>query len=374
MPKPKVSVIGIRGILGIAGGAEIHSENLYRELSNNFEITIYARKAYFNSKPTTHTSQQTKIKYVRCIKTMYLETISSTFVTTIICFIKKPEIAHFHNIGAGLFIPLIKLRGVKTVLTYHSKNFEHSKWGFIGRKFLRLCEYISVRHADEIITINKTIADRILSKFNRNCHVIPNGVTKVSNFNSLNLIEQFGCKSGKYVLYVGRISPEKGVHILIQSFIRLKAEFKADHIQSYKLIIVGQLTHKDKYERKVISLKANRNDIIFTDYQSGYCLNELFSKAGIFVLPSFNEGHSIALLEAMSYRLPCLVSDIPELKVFNLGTDSYFKTGDVNCLMHKLFLLLKSPPCNKNYDIDEYSWGKIADRTGTIFSNLLKKI
>src|SRR3954452_9419150 len=121
MPKPNVSVIGIRGIPGVAGGAEIHSENLYRELSRNFKITVYARKVYFTSKPTIHEWHQTRIRYVRCIKTMYLETISSTFLTAVICIIKKPEIAHFHNIGAGLFIPLVKLRGTKTVLTYHSK-------------------------------------------------------------------------------------------------------------------------------------------------------------------------------------------------------------------------------------------------------------
>jgi glycosyltransferase involved in cell wall biosynthesis len=373
MPKPNVSVIGIRGIPGVAGGAEIHSENLYRELSNNFEITIYARKPYFNSKPTIYEWQQIRIRYVRCIKTVYLENISSTFITSVMCLVKKPEIAHFHNIGAGLFIPLIKLRGVKTVLTYHSKNFEHSKWGSIGRRFLKLCEYISVRHADEIITVNETIADRVIKKFKRSCHVIPNGVVKASNFKSSDFIHQLGCTSGKYVLYVGRITPEKGIHVLMEAFIRLKDEFKSECIQSFKLVIVGQLNQKSKYERKVISLKANRADIIFTNYQSGCRLEELFSHAGIFVLPSFNEGHPIALLEAMTYKLPCLVSNIPELKTLNLGTNSYFKTGDADSLKNKLFFWLKSPLRNQNYNIDEYSWSKIANRTSNVFSSLLIK-
>ena len=270
----KIYVLGTRGFPQIQGGVEKHCESLYPLFDNEFKFTVFRRKPYINSSLTYPNIKfidlpSTKIKGFEAVFHSFLATISACF--------GKSDVVHIHNIGPALFAPLLRLFGKKVVLTYHSPNYEHAKWGKVAKHILKFSESIALNCSQAIIFVNKFQMQKYPAKVQEKSVYIPNGIPNVQPTSKHDYISSLGLTPGKYVIGVGRITPEKGFDVLIQAFEKLNTD--------YKLVIVGGVEAESDYGEKLKKLiKSNR--VIFTGYIFGEKLNEVYSHAGVYVLSS----------------------------------------------------------------------------------------
>ena len=345
----KICIIGSRGFPGIQGGVEKHCEALYTSMCsqhNNIEITVFRRKPYITSSPSYKNIHfidlpSTKIKG--------FETVIHSFFATCVAITQSPQIIHFHNIGPAMFSPLAKLFGIKVILTFHSANYEHKKWGKFAKLLLKGSEKIALSQADKVIFVNKFQMQKSPKKYNTKYIYIPNGIPKVSFPKNVNFIQSLKLESKKYILAVGRITPEKGFDLLIKAFSQINTD--------YKLVIAGGVETETGYFKKLQDMIPPLR-IIFTGYATGDNLKQLYSNAALFVLPSRNEGFPIVLLEAMAYQLDVLVSDIPATHLVDLQEKDYFKLDDENSLIKGISDKLQNITSRK-YDLTNFNWDKI---------------
>jgi glycosyltransferase involved in cell wall biosynthesis len=355
-----INVFGTRGFPSIQGGVEKHCENLYPLLSKHYNITVFCRRPYV----TDGNKQWQNIRYIDLPSTKIkgFETVFHSLLATVFCIVQRPDIVHIHNIGPGMFIPLLRLFGLKTVITYHSPNYEHSKWNCWQKKIIRFSEYCALKFARQVIFVNQTQYKKFGGKyFHKSCW-IPNGVMPPVFSESNRYIQSLGLTEKKYILAVGRITPEKGFDYLIKAYKQMKST-------DFRLVIAGGSDHPTAFSKQITEL-AKKNNVILTGFVTGEPLNQLYTHAGLFALPSYNEGFSIALLEAMSYRLPVIVSDIPANKEVGLDNDAYFQTGNETQLAEKLANLIDAAPGKIQYDMDKYRWEAIAEQTAAIYEKL----
>jgi glycosyltransferase involved in cell wall biosynthesis len=261
-------------------------------------------------------------------------------------------VVHIHNIGPGMFAPLVRLMGLPVVLTYHSPNYEHSKWNAPARWLLRQCEKISLHCSNRVIFVNKYQMEKCgaLDK----SVFIPNGIDAVTRSDSTSFLDKHGIHQGEYLLAVGRLTPEKGLEYLVQAANRLP--------QVQQVVIAGASDHDSSYRQQLEKLDTGKK-VIFTGFTTGEDLRQLYSHARCFVLPSVNEGFPMVMLEAMAYGLPIVCSDIPGTRQVDLPEQSYFAVQDVDALCTALTRLLDTPAEPQHYDLEKYDWKTIAADT-----------
>jgi len=362
-----IAVLGIRGFPNIQGGVEKHCEELYPRLSKWVnEIIVFNRSPYFQK--NRKFSQWKGIKFIHlwCLKIKSLETILHTLTGTIVCILKRPDIIHFHNIGPALYLPIVKLFKMRTVLTYHSINYEHQKWGGFARCMLKVGEKLGCKYADEIIAISSGIKEQVKDKFKREAHLIPNGVVIPIKREETDYVESLGIVPGKYILAVARFVPEKGLHNLLAAYSKVDTD--------WQLAIAGDADHETEYSRNLKMMAKDTKNVILTGFITGEPLEELYSHAGIFVLPSYYEGLPIVLLEALSYGLSVLVSDIPPNKEVQLAEERYYPVGDETELARKLEYWIRRGPLSDEEQEEQlemvrqrYDWDKIAEETLKVY-------
>ena len=352
-----ISVVGTRGFPFIQGGVEKHCESLYTKFNNQYQFLVYRRKPYVTS--NDHFPNITFID-LPSTKKKGVEAAFHSFLAALRSCYDESEIVHFHNIGPGFFAFLPKVFGKKIVLTYHSPNYEHSKWGTIAKFLLKTGERMSLHYSDAIIFVNKFQMEKYSIDIRRKSFYIPNGIPNVIPSKSTQYIESLGLSTQNYILSVGRITPEKGFHILIEAFEQLKSEMK--------LVIAGGVEAESEYMKQINTLvKTNR--VVFTGYVYGEKLNQLYSHARLFVLPSYNEGFPLVLLEAMSYGLDVLCSDIPATHLIELDEDDYFEKGNTTSLATHLRRKLTTSQ-TRCYDLAEYNWDEIAKQVMEVYKGL----
>ncbi len=369
----KIIVIGTRGFPNVQGGIETHCEHLYPYVvKEGCNVSVITRKSYID----------TGIKEYRGIelvplwnsKKKSLETIIHTFCAIIKAKKLGCDIIHFHAIGPALLVPFARLLGLKVVMTNHGPDYDRQKWGRIPKLMLLLGEYFGSKFSNKVISISKPITENLKHRYNCHSATIPNGVLITEKRGTHNALNDFSLPNKKYILTVGRFVPEKGFTDLITAFKKSNLGNKG-----YKLVIVGDSDHEDKYSRALKQTAAEEENIVLTGFQKGLALNELFSHARLFVLPSYHEGLPIVLLEAMSYGLSCIVSDIPANRNVNLPDNRHFLPGDISGLSKKLLEFSQ-----KNFSLDEknlqiqkvrknYNWETIAKKTVRVYQDICKK-
>ncbi len=356
-----VFVFGTRGFPNIQGGVEEHCENLYSIIANEqYRITVFRRKPYVSLVSVNNKN----ISFIDLPSTELpgFEAFFHSFLCTIVCLIKRPDIVHIHNIGPGIFAPFLKIAGLKVVLTYHSPNYEHNKWSFLAKKLLKSAELISIKFSDKVIFVSKNQKEKLGN--NKKFIHINNGVRFPQATNNDDYINTLGLKKKNYILSVGRFVEEKGFDFLICAFSKIKQK-------NYRLVIAGDSDHETAYSKRLKEL-AKANDVVLTGFIKGEKLQELFSHAWLFVLPSYNEGLPISLLEAMSYRLPVLASDIPANKQITLPENRFFITGNEESLIERLNQQFNFDYEHIVYDLTPYNWDQIAIQTKAVYSQVLK--
>lgn len=360
----KIVVFGTRGFPHIQGGVEKYCEDLYPRISENFQVIVFRRTPFIkNNRKETYPN----IRFIDLPSTKIkgFEALFHSLIATIISIFIHPDIAHVHNIGPALFAPLLRVFGINVILTYHSPNYEHSKWNLLERRLLRVSEKIALASASHIIFVNQFQKNKYTKNVQKKSTYIPNGITSNIKTNSKQYLYENNLKPDKYIVSVGRITPEKGFEYLIRAYQKTK------QIEEYKLIIVGGEDHKTRYLSKLKKLAKKNSNIIFTGVLPIEKVGQLLSNARLFVLPSLNEGFPLVLLEAMSLNKDILVSDIPATRLIELDENDYFRTADIDDLAQKITQKLQFRSQQREYNLMPYNWETIATQVMEIYNSVL---
>ncbi|MFH1003908.1 MAG: glycosyltransferase family 4 protein [Bacteroidota bacterium] len=359
-----VFVIGPRGFPNVQGGIERFSEGFYPLLvKKGYVVVCFVLSKYSFRK------EWMGVKFIRVpsIGSKFFEKPLYNFFATLYCIAKRPDIVHVHSVASGMFIFLLKLFRLKIVARYNSMDYLHNKWNFIGKAILKNSER-QFFLADYIITNNKSFLFHFKEKGRKNnLSYIPNGVEifdkekYIQNFNST---ISNGLERKKYILYVGRITPEKNIASLIEAFLQIEDK-------KLKLVIAGDAAHNDNYF-SLLKRKYSDERILFIGKVERENLNSFYANCGLFVIPSFTEGTPNVLLEAMSFNCPILASRIPAHLEFRFDNDSYFFPNDIEELKQKMIQKLSFAE-NPNYtsSLSAHQWPQIVERIHNIHEKLL---
>ncbi|MGN1421708.1 MAG: glycosyltransferase family 4 protein [Eubacterium sp.] len=370
----RIAMIGHKRIPSREGGIEIVVDELSTRLvrlGNN--VTAYNRKGHhvsgrkFENGATLKEYNGIRLKTVFTVESKKLNAIIYSFLAALRASFGKYDVVHIHAEGPASMSLLPKLFGKRVIVTIHGLDWQRSKWGGFATRFLQFGEKCAAKYADEIIVLSKNVQNYFLEKYGRKTHYIPNGVEKPVIKGDEEIKEKFGLEKNGYILFLGRIVPEKFPDGLIEAYKKLNTD--------KKLVIAGGSSHTDGYVDEVKRLAKGNNNIIFTDFVQGELLEELYSNAYVYCLPSNLEGMPISLLEAMSYSNCCLTSDIPECTEVCEDRAVYFKKGDISDLTKKLEMLLNDSEKVKEYKsqardfiCDKYSWDKTVKETLKLYN------
>lgn len=366
----KIVVTGTRGIPNIMGGVETHCEELFpRIVKRGFDVTVIRRTNYVKDDLTEWKS--VKLVNIDSPKKKSFEAIIHTFRAINEAKRLGSNILHIHAIGPALLVPYAKLLGMKVVFTHHGPDYDRDKWGFAAKTILKLGERMGCMFADEVIVISDVIRNLIKRKYNRTSHVhlIYNGVSQPEICDYPEYFKKIGIEKGKYILGMCRFVPEKNLHHLIEAYAKVKEQNPDTDI---KLVLAGDTDFEDDYSRGLKEM-AKKNGVVLPGFVKGRKLHSLLTNCLCYCLPSSHEGLPIALLEAMSYGVKVIVSDIPANMEVGLDKEDYFPVGDVGALANKLKTIIEQPLQHINYDMKKYDWEKIADQVVDVYLDLCNR-
>ena len=363
----KIVVTGTRGIPNVMGGVETHCEELFPRIAEKGEdVTVIRRSNYVSD-------GMTEWKGVRLVtlpspKKKSFEAIIHTFRAINKAKKLGADILHIHAIGPALLVPYAKMRGMNVVFTHHGPDYDRDKWGFAAKTILKLGEIMGCMFADEVIVISDVIKNLIARKYGRteHVHLIYNGVPRPDICDYPEYFEELGIEKGKYILGMCRFVPEKNLHHLVEAFASLMR--KED--LGMKLVLAGDTDFEDGYSRGLKEM-ARKKGVVLTGFIKGQKLLSLLTNCRCYCLPSSHEGLPIALLEAMSYKVPVVVSDIPANMEVGLPKENYFPCGDVKALAEKLHEVMSKPLVSVDYDMGKYDWDKIAREVDDVYRSFL---
>lgn len=366
-------MLGLRGIPATFGGVERSVEELGRELvRRGHEVTVFCRTNYVADRSPTFAGM--RLRHLPTIGTKHLDAIVHTTLATAGA-LRGFDVVHYHAIGPGLLAPVPKLlsRHTAVVQTIHGADAQRAKWGRGARGVLGFGEWLSARVPDATIVVSHSLAERYRSRYGRETALIPNGVSGVHQRAAEAIAERFGLSEGSYVLFVGRLVPEKQPDLLIRAFRTLDTPVR--------LVIAGGSAFSDDYVAELHRLAGGDERIVFTGYVHGQLLEELYSNALAFVTPSALEGAPLAILEAISTGLPVVASDIPpHLEV--LGSEAsgrrLFRAGDQAGLAAAVERVMDDGAQGRaaarelrETVLSAYGWERIAQATEQVYERAL---
>lgn len=365
--KFKIAMLGHKRIPSREGGVEIVVEELStRMVQLGHSVVCYNRAGHHVSGKQYDYERVgeykgVKLKSVPTIDFKGLAAMSASFFAAVSAAFSKCDVVHFHAEGPCAMLWLPKLLGKRCVATIHGLDHQRAKWGKMASTYIMLGEKCAVKYADEIIVLSERVKQYFWDTYGRATRYIPNGVTKPEKQDP-ELLQTLGLDKDNYILYLGRIVPEKGIHYLIDAYKQIAT--------NKKLVIAGGSSDTDTYMNELKELAKDDPRIMFAGFVQGKILQELFSNAYVYCLPSDLEGMPLSLLEAMSYGNCCLVSDIPECAEVVEDKAVTFQKGNAADLREKLNNLLEDE--QKVYLLKEtasafiqakYNWDDVVQKT-----------
>lgn len=372
----RIAMIGHKRIPSREGGVEIVVDELStRMVKLGHQVDAYNRSGYHVSGKEFDEKRGRIYEGVRLITiptfhSSKLNAIVYSFLATVLATAKAVtggyDVIHYHAEGPCIMLWIPKLFGVRVVATIHGLDWQRSKWGDFASSMLRRGEKTAVRHADEVIVLSRNVQEYFWETYHRRTVYIPNGIERPQRLEPEEIRARYGLEKDGYILFLARIVPEKGAHYLIEAFKRVRTD--------KKLVIAGGCSHSMEYLEQIRRLCASDERIIMTGFVQGRMLEELYSNAWLFVLPSDVEGMALGLLEAMSYGNCCLVSDIPE-NVEVVGENAYtFKRGDIESLQQALEELLAHPgrvsemrADSSDYICARFNWDRVVEKVLALY-------
>ena len=367
--KLSIAMFGQKRIPSREGGVKIVVEELCtRMVTQGHNVTCYNRGGHhvsgseYDSKRLKE-YKGIKLKTVPTIEKKGLAAVSSSFFATLCSAFGRYDVVHIHAEGPAFFCWIPKLFGKQVIVTVHGIDWQREKWksGF-GSKFIRQGEKNAVKYADEIIVLSKGVQTYFDDTYGRKTRLIPNGVTRPEVRQAEIITDKFGLTKDSYILFLGRLVPEKGIRYLIEAFKKVKTD--------KRLVIAGGSSDTDEFADELKELAKGDERILFTGFVQGQELEELYSNAYIYTLPSDLEGMPLSLLEAMSYGNCCLVSDIHECTEVVENKALIFKQSDVNdlrktlqevCVRADAVEMLKKQAAD--FICNKYNWDEIMQAT-----------
>ncbi len=360
----KIIVLGTRGIPDILGGVETHCQELYpRLVQKNHEVTVITRTPYVLD-TNIKEYKDVQLKHIYAPKLKSFEAIIHTFLGVLYAGFKRPDILHIHAIGPMIMTPFARLLGLKVVVTNHGPDYDRQKWGKLAKSILKTGEYLGTKFANQVVVISEVINSILKEKYARkDAHLVYNGVNIPRIATKTDYINSLGLEKNNYIIGVARFVEEKGFTDLIEAYSKITTPVK--------LVLVGDADHETSYS-KDLKRQAQEAGVVLTGFIRGEKLNEIFSHALLFAMPSYHEGLPIALLEAMSYNLNVLVSDIPANREVKLASNNYFEVSNIPDLVEKLKLKLLNKEKTENYTeiiTKVYNWDLITEQLVAVYSS-----
>lgn len=338
----RIAMVGQKGMPATYGGIERHVEEMgARLVALGHEVTVYCRKSY-DAMPMDQ-YRGVRLRQVPTVASKHLDAIVHSGTATVAALKDRPDILHYHGIGPGLVAPLPRyLSRVRVVQTIHGLDNQRAKWSRPARAALGAAHWLSGRVPDVRITVSRALAGHYQETFGTDTRYVPNGVAEPRRVPAHQITTRFGLTAGNYLLLVGRLVPEKAADLLIRAFRRLPGELR--------LAVVGGSSYTDEYVRTLREAAGDDPRIVFTGFAYGDLLAELYTNAVAFVQPSRLEGLPLTLLEAGSYGLPLVASDIhPHVELLEADAPGrrLFRDGDEDDLMRALWQVLADTPAER---------------------------
>lgn len=368
----RIAMLGHKRIPSREGGVEIVVEELSTRMAElGHDVTCFNRKGHhvsgeeFDSELLSE-YKGVKIKRVFTVQKGGLAAATSSLFASLKAAFGKFDVVHFHAEGPCAMLWLPKMFGKKCVATIHGLDHQRAKWGRFASWYILFGEKCAVRFADEIIVLSENVQNYFKEKYNRETVFVPNGITRSENEKAEEITEKFSLKKDDYILFLGRIVPEKGISYLVEAFKNVKTD--------KKLVIAGGASDTAEFEKELKKSASEDSRIVFTGFVQGKIWRELYSNAYIYVLPSDVEGMPLSLLEAMSYGNCCLTSDIPECSSVMGEYGVTFRKSDVSDLTEKLQYLCDNPGIiaefkskSADYVCNKFNWNDIVNKTLDIY-------
>ena len=374
----RIAFIGQRGIPATIGGIEHHVEEIGSRLAERgHQVTVYTRGNYSRERIAEHRGM--RVRYMPTVPTKRLEALVHSGLSTAHAMLPGEEAAdilHYHAIGPSVFTPVPRLlTSRRVVVTIHGLDHDREKWGFGARTSLRAAGWITAHVPHATITVSRDLADYYLERYGRPAHHIANGVVPPVTRRPRLIAERWGLAGEDYLLFLGRLVPEKAPDLLVRAFRRVET--------TTRLVLAGGSSFTDGYVRHLEALASADPRVIMAGEVGGELRDELYTNAAAFVLPSNLEGLPLTLLEAASHRLPLIASDIPPHREV-LGRDApggrFFRRGDQNALSDALGAVLGALPVERegarqlaDRVVRDYNWDAATDATEELYASLLAR-
>lgn len=368
----KIAMIGHKRIPSREGGIEIVVGELSKRMAaKGNTVVAYNRKSEHIAGSSFDSERIKKwegveIKWIPTPNSAKLNAIVYSALATLSAIFGGYDVLHFHAEGPSAMVPLAKLFKKRCVVTIHGLDWQRSKWGGFATRFLLLGEKLAAKYADEIIVLSENVQEYFKSTYKRDTVYVPNGISK-PKAKGADEIRKYGLDENNYILFLGRLVPEKGIHYLIDAFGKIDTD--------KKLVIAGGASHTSEYESELKALADDNEQIVFTGFVQGDELDELYSNAYIYCLPSDLEGMPISLLEAMSYGNCCLTSDIAECVEVCGDNAEYFEKGNADNLAIVLQGLIDNPDRVNQYKnnadkyiLKRYNWDNVTEKTLELYA------
>ncbi len=368
----RIAFIGQKGIPAHFGGIEFHVDELSRRLAKRgHHVSVYVRDWY--TPPDLATYDGVQLLHTPTIRSKHLDAFLHSLTSSVHVLSQSNDIVHYHALGPSFFAWLPRLSGYKVVVTIHGLDWQRPKWGWGARAFLKFTERTASYLPHASITVSLALQTYFKDKHRRRLHYIPNGVNVPPLTPARLITERYGLLGQDYVLYLGRLVPEKRVEWLVEAFCRTSSPAR--------LVIAGDDDDAGRYTQHLRELAAGDGRLLFTGTVGGQTKEELLSNALFYVSASSVEGLPIALLEAMAHGRCCLVSDIPpHQEIIEAGRDGlFFEWNDAGQLLHSIENLLAQDAQRREAlgreargkARERYSWEYIADATERLYLSLL---
>lgn len=355
------------------GGVDVQVEDLSTHLAKlGHKVTVYVRPRYMATKQDIW--QGVRLIRRPSIRTKHLDTWTYTLLSSLHVLFQDVDIIHYHGVGPATlcWIPRLFKPRAKVVVTFHSIDRFHKKWGPIARLYLSFGEWAALRFPHATIAVSHAIQKYCQKRFHKKIAYIPNGM-EIKKVIGADRLKKWHLQPQKYIITVARLVRHKGIHYLIEAFKKIPKEIRGD----MKLLIAGASSYTPDYEAYLKEIASEDKNIIFIGFQRGQVLDQLYEHAYFYVHPSQAEGLSIAILEAMSFGRCALISDIPE----NLETIGHFgipfKVSDVEDLKEKMIYFMqhkeivhKTGEQARNFIKEKYNWERIVKKTEDLYFSL----
>ncbi len=372
----KVAVIGAKGLPAKQGGIEHHCEEIYsRMVAQGHQVDLFARSSYTGS-TSVHTDDVKGVRVVSlpCLNPGGMDALLSSALGAIATLGTRYDIIHFHALGPSLFTWLPKFASTaKIVATCHGLDWQRAKWNRNTKKLLQYGERSAVRFADEMIVVSKDLQSYFKKTYDRETKYIPNAASSLDSSDpSFSFGTGLGLQKERYIVFLGRLVPEKCPDLLIKAFQKLRPK-------GWKLALVGATSDTPHFTTQLAEMVGNDKDIVFTGELKGARLAEIIRGAGLFVLPSQLEGLPLAMLEAMQEGVPVLASDIPvHEQLISSDRGMLFRVGDLDSCIRRLDWGIHHPDqlalmaSNAQKHVQEnYNWDQITTKTLDLYETLL---